>query len=284
MGNVILALHEERVTVAVGRVGAKPSVKKLLSAPVMGSGIENVEAAVRSLWSENKLPRSGITMVVPGSAASIKLLTAPDMSAKRLDELVHHEMQTREGREMVADYITIGKDEQNKPELLCAACSRDELTQYIEMMERLKLKVKRITVPLIGHLLLLSAMAAMKKKTCIWLCFEGSSMLSVLVENGKYRYSSRSRIFSEPGTVDFGTEVTRSVSGTRQFQSTNRSGHVITEVYFAGCSDDDFEVCLPGLESMGLEAGRLPDADCFRRVPEGERMSDWLECAGAMLK
>lgn len=44
-------------------------------------------------------------------------------------------------------------------------------------------------------------------------------MLSLLVENGEYRYSSRSRIFSEPGTVDFGTEMTRNVSGTMQFHT-----------------------------------------------------------------
>lgn len=48
----------------------------------------------------------------------------------------------------------------------------------------------------------------MRSKACVWLCFEGASVQSLLWENGVYRYAGRSRIFSEPGTVDFGTEVT----------------------------------------------------------------------------
>ena len=121
-------------------------------------------------------------------------------------------------------------------------------------------------------------------KTCIWLCFEGSSVLSLLVENGEYRYSSRSRIFSEPGTVDFGTEMTRNVSGTMQFHTASRSGGTLTDVYYAGCSDDDFEVCLAGIRGLGLKVSRLPECRAFRALPNGERLDDWLGCAETLIR
>ena len=127
-------------------------------------------------------------------------------------------------------------------------------------------------------------MQSMQGKTCIWLCFEGSSVLSLLVENGEYRYSSRSRIFSEPGTVDFGTEMTRDVSGTMQFHTASRSGGTLTDVYYAGCSDDDFEVCLAGIRGLGLEVSRLPECRVFRALPNSERLSDWLGCAETLIR
>ena len=85
---------------------------------------------------------------------------------------------------------------------------------YLAMADRLGLRLGSVTVPMAGRLRLLRAMPSLQSMTFVCLCFEGSSVLSLLVENGAYRYSSHSRVFSEPGTLDFGTEMTRSVSGT----------------------------------------------------------------------
>ena len=135
-----------------------------------------------------------------------------------------------------------------------------------------------------GRLRLLHAMPSLQSMTFVCLCFEGSSVLSLLVENGAYRYSSRSRVFSEPGTLDFGTEITRSVSGTMQFHTAGRPASPLTDVFYAGCPDDDFEVCLAGIRGLGLRVSRLPECPAFRTLPNGERLSDWLGCAEALIR
>ena len=155
---------------------------------------------------------------------------------------------------------------------------------YLAMADRLGLRLGSVTVPMAGRLRLLRAMPSLQSKTFVCLCFEGSSVLSLLVENGAYRYSSRSRVFSEPGTLDFGTEMTRSVSGTMQFHTANRPASPLTDVFYAGCPDDDFEVCLAGIRGLGLRVSRLPECPAFRALPNGERLSDWLGCAEAMIR
>ncbi len=282
MSNVYVVLQEEQVRVAVGKPGAHPVLEKMYTAPVYRSDMEGWAEALRSLWAAHKLPTSGLTLVLPGNAVTVKTITVPKMPEKKLDELVHQQMQSRSEQEVAADFQDMGVDENGRRQLYCVSCPQATIASYLEMMERLKLRVSRITEPLSGYLKVLDVMAPLKQQTCVWLSFEGGSMLSILVENGQYRYSSRSRIFSEPGTIDFGTEISRSISGMLQFHASQRSTHPITHVYYSCCPEDTFEVCLPNIRNLGLIAGPLPESDAVHMGSRSLRMCDCVPCVGAM--
>lgn len=284
MNTTVLALQEEQVLAAVGRPGAKPSVQALYRAPAHGGGMENWERAVGALWQAHDLPTRGITLVLPDEAVTTHTVTAPRMPESRLEELVQHEMRAHDGQPVAADYLPLGTDADGRQQLFCAACRKETMAGYLAMADRLGLRLGSVTVPMAGRLRLLHAMPSLQTMTFVCLCFEGSSVLSLLVENGAYRYSSRSRVFSEPGTLDFGTEITRSVSGTMQFHTTGRPASPLTDVFYAGCPDDDFEVCLAGIRELGLRVSRLPECPAFRTLPNGERLSDWLGCAEALIR
>lgn len=284
MNTTVLALQEEQVLAAVGRPGAKPSVQALYRAPAHGGGMENWEKAVGALWQAHDLPTRGITLVLPDEAVTTHTVTAPRMPESRLEELVQHEMRAHDGQPVAADYLPLGTDADGRQQLFCAACRKETMAGYLAMADRLGLRLGSVTVPMAGRLRLLRAMPSLQTMTFVCLCFEGSSVLSLLVENGAYRYSSRSRVFSEPGTLDFGTEMTRSVSGTMQFHTTGRPASPLTDVFYAGCPDDDFEACLAGIRELGLRVSRLPECPAFRTLPNGERLSDWLGCAEALIQ
>ena len=284
MNTTVLALQEEQVLAAVGRPGAKISVQALYRAPAHGGGMENWERAIGALWQAHDLPTRGITLVLPDEAVTTHTVTAPRMPESRLEELVQHEMRAHDGQPVAADYLPLGTDADGRQQLFCAACRKETMAGYLAMADRLGLRLGSVTVPMAGRLRLLRAMPSLQSMTFVCLCFEGSSVLSLLVENGAYRYSSRSRVFSEPGTLDFGTEMTRSVSGTMQFHTTGRPASPLTDVFYAGCPDDDFEVCLAGIRELGLRVSCLPECPAFRTLPNGERLSDWLGCAEALIR
>lgn len=284
MNTTVLALQEDQVLAAVGRPGAKPSVQALYRAPAHGGGMENWERAVGALWQAHDLPTRGITLVLPDEAVTTHTVTAPRMPESRLEELVQHEMRAHDGQPVAADYLPLGTDADGRQQLFCAACRKETMAGYLAMADRLGLRLGSVTVSMAGRLRLLRAMPSLQSMTFVCLCFEGSSVLSLLVENGAYRYSSRSRVFSEPGTLDFGTEMTRSVSGTMQFHTTGRPASPLTDVFYAGCPDDDFEVCLAGIRELDPRVSRLPECPAFRTLPNGERLSDWLGCAEALIR
>ena len=140
--------------------------------------------------------------------------------------------------------------------------------------------MRAITVPMEAYLRGLSQLKTYANKTAIFLFFEDSGVTSILYKNGVYLYSTRSRIFSERGTLDFGTEIVRNISGIIQFYATTTSGIPITDIYYAGCMEDDFEVCLDGIHMMNLQAALLQVDAVYETQGNPE---DWLVCAGALV-
>ena len=285
MKKAIIAILEDSVQVAIYKPGKKPVIHGLyqekldLSQPMA----ENWISALQTIWTEEKLPKKcRVTLSIHEENAVTKMLSLPEMPPKKLAETVHMELQSREDTEMLTDYLPMGKDAEGKQQLFCAACTHETMEGYVNGIEQLGLKMERVTVPLVALMNLVPALEEMRERNCIWLVFDGETVLSVLVENGTYRYATRSRIFSEQGTLDFGTEIGRNVSGTIQFHSTGQNREPVTDLYYAGCPDDIFEVCIPDLQNLGLKVSRLPDWPAVQNVPQQIRLSDWSYCVGLM--
>ena len=247
--------------------------------------MENWEKAIGALWQQHRLPTRGITLVLPDEAVATKTITAPSMPENKLEELLRHEMRPREDQLAAADYVPLGTDAEGRQQLFCAACRKETMEEYLAMTDRLGLRLQSVTVTMAGRLKLLHAMQSMQGKTCIWLCFEGAAACFRCWSRTASTVIPAAAVFSvEPGTVDFGTEMTRNVSGTMQFHTASRSSGTLTDVYYAGCSDDDFEVCLAGIRGLGLKVSRLPECRAFRALPNGERLDDWLGCAETLIR
>jgi len=152
------------------------------------------------------------------------------------------------------------------------------------MMERLKLKLDGATVPQGPLLTLLCGMRDLADKTCIWLFFDASLLLTLLIDHGVCHYVGSSRTFGAPGTAELAGEVYRSVSGTLQFCAAERLDAPVSDLYFAGCPDSCIELCTDQIEALGLRVSRLPECPYVRLFPPQQRQSDWAVCAGAMLR
>ncbi len=287
MARVVLSFLDDWVQAGAGRPGRSPRIKKLFRQPVehrAGDELQNWEEAARALWERAALPKRHVFLVLPGSVCAVRAVALPPMKKRRLPRAVQDELQSREEREIVADCIPLGRDAAGAWRVLACACAREEMERFLGLAKRLGLRLEGVTVQMNALLNVLSAARDMRGRSFLLLSFDGGSLTSVLIENGEYRYSGAARLLSEPGTRDFATEVTRSLSGTLQFRAAERLDAPISEVYYSGCPDEDFEVCLPGVEELGLSARRLPDCARIRRLPAGERMSDWLSVAGTMFK
>jgi len=296
MKRVVLSLLDEYIQVAVGAPGPAPKLNALYLEPVEAAGppepggpedgsLSAWEAAIARLWDREKLPRRRVYLVLPGRMITVKTIDLPPMQEKRLSQAVRDELRSREDRELVTDFLPLERTDAGGWRVLAGACPREVFEDYLAMVRRLGLRLEGVTIPVTPILNLLDKMREVKglrEGGCILLSFEGSCLFSILVESGVYRYAGRSRLLSEPGTLDFGVEVARKVSGTLQFQAAAHFKSPVAAVYYAGCSQSDFEVCVPGSRELGLWVERLPDCGAFHSFPEGKLLADWLNCAGLM--
>lgn len=279
MSDTVIALREDCILATEGKSGAKPRVTDARRIDVEGYGDPLEQWKQALLKYKNECQPDKVKLILPTTYSSARITQIPYAGGRELTKMAVNVMQEAAG-EGISDYGIVQSDKKKGISVCTATAEAETLEDILRICKEIKLKVEDITVPMEGYLKGLSRIREYEKKTAIFLLFEDSSVTSVLYQDGVYMYSTRSRIFSERGTLDFGTEIVRNISGILQFYLTRKADTPITNVYYAGCAADDFEVCIPGIENMNLEVGPMETDFQFEADGEAE---DWLVCIGAMI-
>ena len=279
MSDTVIALREDCILVTEGKSGRRPKVTNASRIELEGYGepLEQWKQALAAYMEENHPGK--VKLILPTTYSSARITQIPYATGKELSKMAVNIMQ-ESSSEGISDYGITQADKKQGVSLCCASAETETLNDIINLCKELKLNVDDITVPMEGYLKGLGKLKNYAKQTAIFLLFEDSGVTSVLYQDGVYLYSTRSRIFSERGTLDFGTEIVRSISGIMQFYSTRKAASPITDVYYAGCAKDDFEVCIPGIYNLNLAVEPLETDYVFEADGEPE---EWLVCIGAMM-
>lgn len=279
MGRVILVLEEGAVTAIRGGGKKLPKIKKAMTA-------SSDAAYAADAWKEcvielrKDIRFNSAVLVLPPSMCQAKVVRVPKLSGIMLDEMARREAEEAfksgsVGWSAAARYKT-------DMLLCCAGADSRMLADIFGMFKNIGVKINAVTVPMEGHLRLIFSNEAYRRGTGVFLFFSDGGMTSILMDGGQYKHSMRTRILSEPGTDDFATEVVRAMSGMLQFSATGGSEASISNVYYLGCHDEDFEACREGLDAIGLTASRMALAK-RSKLPDSEGR-DWTACAGSLLK
>lgn len=281
MSQTVLIIREETVYAVSGKEGRTPQIKALDKVKLTGFGeaAERWKAGIRELSEKMELRQ--VRLVLPSSLTSSKVIRLPWAKGRDLSAMARREMQEA-FRSEIMDYAVIESDKKTGVVLSCTSVEEHVLVQLLEICQELGIEVKSVTAPMEGLLRILPRLGSYREKTAVYLFFEEGAVTSVLSENGQYKYSSRSRLFSEPGTLDFGTEIVRNVSGILQFQAASKSEYPITDVYYAGCAPDVFDVSREGLANMHLEVAEMGTAEGVG-FPKDRKGNGWVPCIAAML-
>lgn len=277
----VIVFQEDCILAAMGTEGALPSLTRVKRIDLSGTGdaFDRWEQALQnldSLWKEEP-----VSLVLPADMSSTRVLSIPYGKGKQLSRMAVQELNGS-FRNEIADYSVVYRDKAAGVDLCAGGADRGVLERFLKLCEDAGFQIKGITVPMEGSLHILERTGGFQDETAIYLFFEEGSMTSILCQNGRCLYSGRSRLFSERGTLDFGTEIVRSISGILQFAAGNRRDLQITQVYYAGCPEEDFEVSVQGIKELSLQVepleikGRIP-------LPDGKELSEWLPCIGAMM-
>ena len=282
MSRTVIVFMEDCILAATGREGAYPVLSgvKKIGLKLQGDSFERWGEALKELPGEW---RSGpVRLVLPAGICSYRVLKLPFARGKQLADMALREMADS-FRNEVSDYSVLSAAPESGADICAGGADAEQLERICSVLRDAGISVGSVSIPMEGYLRMLQRMDRRQDGTAIYLFFEEGSMTSVLCQNGRYLYSGRSRLFSEPGTLDFGTEIVRSISGILQFYASEKRELPITDVYYAGCPAEDFSVSVEGIENMNLKATPLK-MDQRMTVPSGETAPDWIPCMGALVK
>lgn len=279
MSDTVIVLQDECILTASGKAGKLPKIDRVSRIPIepFGDTFEQWKAALKE-YNEEYLPKS-LKIVLPASYSSARITQVPYAVGRQLSKMAKNVVDKHKGED-IADYSVVQSDKKQGVCLCCGSAQNDVIKQILDFCTELKITVKEISIPMEGYLKLLSQSRVYKNKTAIFLLFEENSVTSVLYKEGMCLYTTRSRIFSEPGTLNFGTEIVRSISGMMQFYATTKSETPITDVYYTGCLEDDFEVSIEGIKNMNLNVRKMKIDIPFQAKGDPQF---WLSCIGGMI-
>ena len=279
MSDTVIVLQDECILTASGKAGKLPKIDRVSRIPIepFGDTFEQWKAALKE-YNEEYLPKS-LKIVLPASYSSARITQVPYAVGRQLSKMAKNVVDEHKGED-IADYSVVQSDKKQGVCLCCGSAQNDVIKQILDFCTELKITVKEISIPMEGYLKLLSQSRVYKNKTAIFLLFEENSVISVLYKEGMCLYTTRSRIFSEPGTLNFGTEIVRSISGMMQFYATTKSETPITDVYYTGCLEDDFEVSIEGIKNMNLNVRKMKIDIPFQAKGDPQF---WLSCIGGMI-
>ncbi len=277
MSDTVIILQDECIIAAAGKDGKNPKITQIERIPVEGYG-ELMEQWKMALATYLKSHHTGqVKLVLPASASTARMSQIPYAPGKQLAKMAANVLAESAG-EGTADYSVIQAEKKSGVSLCCGSADSVFLQKLIGMCMEIGLPLKEISVPMEGYLKILAQMKEYHNKTAIYLFFEENSVTSLLYKEGVYYYSTRSRLFSERGTLDFGTEIVRNISGLVQFYAAAKETTPITDVFYAGCLADDFEVSVEGIQNLNLKV--QPLAIDFP-AELNTRAEDYLPCLGA---
>lgn len=280
MSDTVILLQEDCILAASGKEGKAPLVQKIHQIPIEGYGDPIDQWKEALMEYQQRYQPDKVKLILPGSYSSTRVTKIPFSSGRELEKMAANALAENASEETLSDYGVISSDRKAGVCICCASAEQNLLDRLLSMCKEIELKITGISVQMEGYLRVLDHLKEYRKKTEIYLLFEENSMTSILYQKGQYLYSTRSRIFSERGTLDFGTEIVRNISGILQFYSTQQASQPITDVYYAGCSADDFEAGEDGIRGMNLEVHPLKVSFAFEA--EGQA-TDYLDCIGAMI-
>lgn len=207
---------------------------------------EGFTELIRDLWDTNNLPRKGVSLVIDGNQFTTKVTDVPLQKQKQMMQFVSREFTDVERIEdPVYGYFPLPgqTDKKAKVQTVFAIMApRSYIQGYVELFAQLGISVENVECARGAVLRMVGRISQIKGETCVVQFVDDMTLINVLLYQGLYVYSGRSRLFADPGTVDFSVEIARSVSNILQFAQAQNIPEKIKKVYIAGLSKEDLQI------------------------------------------
>ena len=244
----------ENVQIVSGKCsGKKIVVCDYLTAPLPDNCIINgvitsdfaLKKLLTSLWGKRSVKTSAASIVIDSSSILTKTLNLPSVKSSTMQKIIKGEFAEVENYEsLLYDYFVLSpKNEGGGATVLSCAADRVFLQAYIEMFEAMKIKIESIDIAINCEIKLMNRISLMHDKTAIIAVLDKNTLVLSLFVNGMYRFISRSRLFEDRGTQGALDEISRAISSLIQFNSSEKSGYTISDIFFCGTNPDERFLC-----------------------------------------
>lgn len=221
---------------------------------------------LRELWRERALPKDHVRLVLESSHFSVKTLAVPKMKEKEVCGVVLREFAEMEQyEEKLYDHAVFKEIEGGGQDILAVMVNRSYIEGWQKIFHDIGVELERITVSRETMTRYFASCGQLRQGAYVLILLDDMILTSVLWIDGRLVSADRKRVFSEVGSEEFYTEISRSVSSIRQYYISQKKSGKLSKLFLCGFKEQDVGRCQESLDrfelDMQVESFKEPYAD-----------------------
>lgn len=211
---------------------------------------------IGNLWESNNLSKKGIHLIIDSNQFTTKVFDAPAQKYKQMIQYVSREF-TDVGRiaDPVYGYFPL-KDKKGNggiKTIFAMMAPKAYIQGFRDLFEQLGISIASVECAMGTMLRFAQSIAKEEEGAEVVQFVDNMALINVLLVNGQYMYSSRNRLFSDPGTRGYAGEIAQAVSNILQFTKAQNIPQQVSQVQIAGLSEADFSAYTEGIAVVNQE-------------------------------
>ncbi|MCR5100939.1 MAG: hypothetical protein K6B41_06230 [Butyrivibrio sp.] len=218
--------------------------------------------AIKDFWEKEKLPKKNVHLIINSSQIIGRVTNCPMLNRKKMLTLLEHEFTESDRQENpIVGYTELGNDKAAKTSRIFAEMSTyDYIMTFVQIFAEAGVSLSGISSAVGKMVDLVEDTNILAPEISIIMMIDDVMLTTIFFLNGKYYYSSATRVFAHRGTMEFGIEIAGVVSRLNQFaRSENIEGH-IQSIMLSRFEPEEVEIvqqAIPGLHIGDISCTEL---------------------------
>ncbi|WP_409968068.1 hypothetical protein RFF05_16285 [Bengtsoniella intestinalis] len=191
---------------------------------------EDIKQAISQL---SPMPKA-VTLVVDSTNIIIKKVEMPKISSSQLDQMIKGEFDLFQREDKYLFDANVVEQTATTMSVLCYAVAKDFLDGYLSIFKDLKIKIRRIDTVMNSVIKYVATVPTLQSQTFVLNIVVGDNLLSILFEQGSYKFSNRSRLMGQDNSAMYSQNLFARLSSMVQFSQSERSKFPIGQSYYIG--------------------------------------------------
>ncbi|MCF0114833.1 MAG: hypothetical protein HUJ56_05720 [Erysipelotrichaceae bacterium] len=216
---------------------------------------------LKHVWATCKLDRRNVSLVINGQGFGVRKVQMPTLDEKKLKTMIPLAYEGEQGDHYVYDYMTYSDNEKGAlKNLLVARASKEVIERWVDVFERIDVKLEAITISNATTLKYLGAIEELEEGSSLVLGIDDNLVNSYLWVNGNQEYTGSKRLFNTPGTIEWGIEITRRIDEIQQFYRSLKCDTPLKTIYTYAFDTEMTQALKMALNEAGIHmsVSKLP--------------------------
>ena len=218
-----------------------------------------LEDTVRGTWSKHNIKEKNVDLVLNSPHLMARRIEMPCLSGQKATNYIMNEADEKDiarFSDPVIGWYPLVKNKKTQS-VVSETAEKEFIETYVKIFGAVGIKLNSIHNGI--NLAVNMMQTQVGRGTVVYMILDGMTLTTMLFTGGTYFNNLGTRVYSQPGSVEFAGEIRNAVSAIRQFATAQHIEEPISDIYVAGLSVDE-------MTSLVAEMQGYPLADVIKPI------------------